>query len=153
MMNVILFSIIALSQVINVYTIENDQTSFAYYDDGLSNRDSSYNSVGIRTSSLPQQRPLLDPEILGFLVIGVGAVAVFALLGFVVSSWRGGNPFSINIGKTIPEKTLEIIENFGAVINDQERLDNLSGKVNEAIEMLSSYNNINLSNIHKIKWQ
>jgi hypothetical protein len=152
-MKLVLILIVSLSQVINVCTIENEQSSFAYYDDGLSNRDGSFNSVSAHSSSLPQQRPFIDPEVLGFLVIGVGAVAVVSLLGFVVSSWRGGNPFSVNFGKTIPEKTLEIIEKFGSVINDPERLDNLSGKVNEAIEILSSFNNINISNIHKIKLQ
>ena len=109
MIRLILVSILILFQVINVCTIENDQTSFAYYDDGLSNRDSSFNSVDTHSSSLSKQGSFVDPEILGFLVIGVGAVAVLALLGFVVTSWRSGNPFSINFGKNIPEKTLEMI--------------------------------------------
>ena len=156
MMKFVLICIIAISQIISVCTIEDEQASFPYYDDGLSNRDASVSSVGVYSSSLERQSAFLtDPAVLGLFVVVLGGVTVFALLGFIVSSLRGGNSFGIAIGKTIPEKAMELVENFGAVINDKERLDNLSGKVNEAIEFFTSLNDINIlpqSNIHKIKW-
>ena len=122
-------------QTWNVFADSNDQELLkqgTYTYDFATNKD----SVDVYSSEPLKERPKFDELTLVFLVVSIGLIGTFALLSFVVSNWRGGNPFGISIGKSTGQKVQEFAENFEATAID--KLNELSRFVIEAMEI--SYN-------------
>ena len=121
-------------QIWNAFANSNEPERFKqgkYSYDFATDKDSH---VGVYSSEPIKERPKFDEVTLAFLVVSIGLIGTFALLSFIVSNWRGGNPFGINIGKSTRQKVQGFTENFEAAVTDT--LNELSSFIIEAIETL-----------------
>ena len=122
------------AQIWNAFAISNEPERFEqghYSYDFATDKDSS---VGVYSSEPIKERPKFDEVTLAFLVVSIGLIGTFALLSFIVSNWRGGNPFGINIGKSTRQKVQGVAGNFEAAVADT--LNELSSFIIDAIETL-----------------
>ena len=114
----------------------NGQTEFNQAYDFPPNEDIHKSSVEVYSSEPIRKRPKFDEFTIIFLGVSLGVIATYSLLSYVISNWRGGDAFGINIGKSTEQKVLEFAENMEAATS--YRLNDLSRLVTEAIQSIDS---------------
>ena len=127
---------ILCAQILHGQADLNGPTNFNQADDFTSNKDIQKSSVEVYSSEPIRRRPKFDEFTIIFLGVSLGVIATYSLLSYVISNWRGGDAFGINIGKSTEQKVLELAENMEAATS--YRLNELSRLVTEATQSIES---------------